>query len=206
MGKKRIERFCCILTASFLLLGCSKIVTNYYPDKEDPGLAIFSDKGNNLLSCFINGKPWRTINRVQYGAGSVNYECNIYKQVSSGIMDTLIFSWQGYYNDNEFSQGTISLNLAVPKNFYYRSFSSLRGRRLQIDSTTNGFFSTSISTLSIGNPKGNGNIYFHNANFDSLAPNQYYGHIDGLLEAAFPLFTITRGRFDEVITNDNVHL
>lgn len=193
-------------TVAFLQ-GCRKNYTNYYPDKEDEGLAIFSNTGNNLMTCFIDGKPWRTIDRTSYGSTRTSiYELEIVKRITSGLRDTLSFHWQGHYNTEEYPSGTVTLVLSVPKNFDYRSLSALNGQRLLIDSAVNGFFSTSISELSVGNPKGNGSIYFHQLKLDSISPAVFSGHMAGLLDADFPLFNITRGRFDEYLTGENVSL
>jgi hypothetical protein len=82
------------LWAFFLLTGCSRNDTRYFADAEDPGIAIFSSTGNNLLSCFIDGKPWRSISRTTGGfAGLVtNYEIDIFKQVTGTVKDTLVIS------------------------------------------------------------------------------------------------------------------
>jgi len=189
------------------LPGCRKNYTTYYPDKEDEGLAIFSSTGNNLMTCFIDGKAWRTIDRTSYSSTQTStYELEIEKRITSGSRDTLSFHWQGHYNTEKYASGTVTLVLSVPKNFDYRSLSALNGQRLVIDSAVNGFFSTSISQLSVGNPKGNGSIYFHHLQLDSIAPLNFSGHMVGLMEARFPLFNITRGRFDEVLDEGNVAL
>lgn len=195
-----------LFTVAFLP-GCRKNYTNYYPDKEDEGLAIFSNTGNNLMTCFIDGKAWRTIDRTSYSSTQTStYELEIVKRITSGSRDTLSFHWQGHYNTEKYLSGTVTLVLSVPKNFDYRSLSALNGQRLEIDSAVNGFFSTSISNLSVGNPKGNGSIYFHQLQLDSISPVQFSGHMAGLLDANFPLFNITRGRFDEVLDDGNVEL
>ena len=206
MKKNSINKLILLFLATLALSGCRKNFTNYFADAADEGLAIFSNTGNNLMTCFVDGKPWRTINRTQTGNGFPVYEVAITKQTTAGVQDTLVIHWTGHYNGEEISTGAISLSIAVPKNFNYRNFSSLQGQRLFIDTAVNGFFSTGISALSIGDPKGNGSIYFNTARLDSIAPGKYTGYMSGILEANFPSFKITRGRFDGWLNEENVEL
>ncbi len=200
-SKLLIAIACCILT------GCSKeILTEFYEDKEDPGLSVFTNNGSNILSCYVDGKAWRTEDRVGYILSSgTNYEVEIRKTVSTAIMDTLTFSWYGYFQGNEFNKGAINLKMAVPKDFSYRNFNAFDGQRFQIDSMQNGYFTTSINVTG-RERKGNGNIYFVEASFDSIAPDRFFGHMAGLIDASFPSFNIARGRFDETLNEENTQL
>ncbi len=193
------------LLPGLLIMGCSKNYTNYYPDAEDNGIAIFSNTGNNVLSCFIDGKPWRTVNRETSGFPNsiTSYEVYIIKQSTTSLLDTLIITWPGYYPVNYFSQGDLNLIIPVAKNFSHKDFTALQGQRLQIDTTT-AFFTTSISGLNSGNIKGKGNIYFHTAQLDSIGPREYIGKMSGLFDADFGTFKITRGRFDHLLNSENV--
>ena len=205
--KSNIKKWVILPAIVFSLLGCYKNYTKNYNDAETPGLSIFSNKGNNILSCFIDGKPWRTIDRIKFEISSrVRYEVDVRKERTSSLLDTLVINWIGYYIGNDSTPGNLRLLIAVPKNFNYRNFSALQGQRLLIDTTNNGFFSTSITGLNTGNNKGNGSIYFHTALLDSIGPDKYIGNMSGLIEANFPSFKITKGRFDESLDGGNIAL
>jgi hypothetical protein len=201
MKKNRTKRITQFLVAVLLIMGCSKNYTNYYADGEDNRIAIFSNTGNNVLSCFIDGKPWRTVDRKTSGFvfSSTNYEVYITKQSTTSLLDTLIITWQGYYTADNFSDGSLNLVIPVAKKFSFNNFSALQGQRLQIDTTT-AFFTTSISGLRNSNRKGKGNIYFYSAQLDSIGASSYIGKISGLLDADFGTFKVTKGRFDHNIT------
>jgi hypothetical protein len=194
-----------LLLLVFFNTGCSRNATQYYDDAENPGIAIFSNTGNNILSCLVNGKPWRTASRITYGIGArTSYEVYITKQSTNTLQDILLISWNGYYPADSLGQGNLNLIIPVAKNFSNKNFAALQGQRLQID-TTNAFFTTSISGLNSGNIKGKGNIYFHIAQLDSIGPSAYMGKMSGLFEADFGAFKITRGRFDHLLNPENVH-
>lgn len=204
MSKYSIKNSAALLLYCFLLMGCYKNNTNYYPDAEDRGVSIFSDRGNNVMSCFIAGKTWRTIDRKVSGfSPRTVYEVYIQKQITGSLLDTIVISWQGYYNESKDAQGALSLVLAVHKNFTAADFSALQGKRLVIDSLQNGFFSDGISGL---RNKGNGSIYFHTARLDSIGPGFPIGTMSGLFEANFSSYKITRGRFDETLDGGNTVL
>jgi hypothetical protein len=190
----------------FFNTGCSKNETQYYDDAENPGIAIFSNTGNNILSCFVNEKPWRTASRITYSIGArTSYEVDIIKQPTNALQDKLLISWNGYYPADSMGQGNLELTITVIKNFSYKDFAALQGQRLQIDTNTS-FFTTSISGLNTGNIKGIGNIYFHTAQLDSIGPGAYMGKMSGLFEADFGTFKIARGRFDHIIDPQQVNL
>ena len=206
MKNKTTGWFFLLLLPGFLLMSCSKNLTNYYGDEQDPGLTIFSNKGNNILTCFIGGKPWQTAPRVRFGLyASLHYEVDIYRQQTTASQDTLRIIWTGYYNENKDSTGYLALTVPIAKNFNYKSFSALQGQRINID-TTNGFFSTNIKGLNSSKIKGRGSIYFHSALLDSIGPSSYKGKMSGLIEADFISNKITKGRFDHSIDPPQIEL
>lgn len=190
----------------FILLSCSKNATKYYADGQDKGIAIFSNTGNNLSSCFIAGKPWRTVARTSSGFRlGTNYEVQINRQPATNAKDTLIIQWRGYYEADRNSESYLSLHYAVPANFTFRDLSALQGTRFSIDST-NGFFETGIPDFNRVYTKGKGNIFFQTARFDSVAANTFTGNISGLFDADFGSLQITKGRFDHFISSAQIRL
>jgi hypothetical protein len=185
-----------LLIIVLIVAGCEKNDTKGYPDPEDPGIAIFSNTGNNILSCYIDNKPWRTIDRITPILSAQQYELNIRKQVTGSSSDTLEFLWTGYYSSNSNSLGVLLCRFAVPKNFSYKSFSGLKAQRISINNS-NGYFTNDINLGN--NSKGPGNIYFHTATLDSIGPNTYTGKMSGIFDASLPALKITKGRFDHTI-------
>lgn len=208
MKMKSLNTTGLLILLGLTIVGCSKNYTNFYEDEDNGGIAIFSNNGNNLLSCYIDNNPWRTSNRSTSLFGRPEYEVYIYKTASTGIFDTLKFQWTGYYTADINASGQISLVLPVAKNFGYKNLSALAGQRLHID-TTNGFFSFYSSGLNLpgsnnANKKGSGNIYFHTASFDSIGPGSYSGTMSGLFDADFNAVKITKGRFDHSFSPNQV--
>ena len=196
-----------LLFAMVVITGCTKNSTRYFADAEAPGLAIFSNTNNNILSCFVDGKPWRTNARITSGFSSrTQYEIYIQKQRSNGLRDTLMLDWTGYYEGNPDRRGSIGLILSVEKNFSITNLNALQGQRLVIDTAVNGYFVTSIAGLNNNGAKGKGFIYFNIARFDSIAPNAYKGSLSGLLEADFGTFNISKGRFDHFLEPSQIFL
>lgn len=190
--------------AVLTLLGCRADYTEYYADREDEGLAIFSNTNNNLMSCFIAGQPWRTASRTTAGFSvRTNYEIEIERQATFTAKDTLVIQWRGFYQANKNSEGYISLHLALPSGFNFKDLSDMQGKRMIVDSSS-GYFETAV----YNSPpiKGNGSIYFHTARFDSVAVDTYTGNMSGLFEADFNSFKITRGRLDHFITPEQIRL
>lgn len=180
---------------SSILFSCNH--TEFYADPQANGLGIFSNTGNNLMSCYIQNQPWRTRDRTSGAFGRINFELFINKQITSGPKDNLIFTWYGHPTANNTLNGDVSLVLSVPKNFGYRELSALKGQRLALD-TTNGYFRFSSSLPVTG--KGTGNIYFHDMQIDSIGPNNFTGRMSGLLDAKFgSSLTLSNGRFDHNI-------
>lgn len=79
LANKIISVFC---IAVLTLIGCQKNLTNLFADDQSEGLYIFSNTGNNILSCYVNGTPWRTKDRIAYSGvatpGNIDYELYIY--------------------------------------------------------------------------------------------------------------------------------
>ena len=192
----------CMLSV-FLLTGCKKNLTKDFPDADSPGLTVFSDKSNNILSCYVNGNAWRTSDRIFYsggiGSSGTYYELNIYKSGHGILHDTLSFEWEGHFLDNKIQGRYLKLILSVKKDFDKNDFSALAGQRIVIDSTSTGYFLSDANGTSIL-WKGNGNIYFHKAAFDS------FGYISALFDATINGLQITKGRLDEALTTQNMHL
>lgn len=206
MKNNCLKKWVSILFAVFILWSCSRNETKYYADGQDKGIAIFSNTGNNLASCFMAGKPWRTVARTSSGfSPGINYEVQINRQPATNAKDTLIIQWRGYYEANRNYQDFLSLHLAVPANFTFRDLSALQGKRLSIDSS-NGFFETRIPDFNRVYIKGKGNIFFKTARFDSIAVNTFGGFISGLFDADFGSVQITKGRFDHFISPDQIRL
>lgn len=180
---------------SSILFSCNHTV--FFNDPQANGLGIFSNTGNNLMSCYIQNQPWRTRDRTSGAFGRINFELFINKQITSGVSDNLIFTWYSNPTANNTLNGDISLVLSVPKNFGYRELSALKGQRLALD-TTNGYFRYSSGLPNTG--KGTGNIYFHTLQIDSIGPNNFTGHMSGLLDAKFgSSLILSNGRFDHTI-------
>ncbi|HVZ98158.1 MAG TPA: hypothetical protein VG847_14850, partial [Chitinophagaceae bacterium] len=133
------------LATAVLLCGCYKNITNYYADGQDKGLAIFSNTGNNIFTCYVNGQPWRTVNRITGGflTGSTS-EIHIYKQTDSTAPDWMVIEWDGFLEAQPNDYNTIALYLKVPKGFTRNGIDSLQGQRIAIDSSK-GFFYANIS-------------------------------------------------------------
>ena len=189
-----------ILITGLLFIGCYKNVTNYYADTQDNGLAIFSNTGNNIFSCYVNGQPWRTANRTTGGfLSQPRSEVHLSKQADSSSQDFLVFQWNGHLQQSPNDYDIITLYLKIPKNFTRNDISSFQGQRFVIDSSR-GYFSANINGFNNNNERGTGNIYFNSASFDSSGLAGYTGKLSGILEADFPGFKITKGRFDHQLS------
>lgn len=206
MKNNCLKNWVSALSAVLIVLGCAKNDTKYYADEQDKGIAIFSNTGNDLATCFMAGKPWRTVARTTSGfSTAINYEVQIKRQPATNAKDTLIIQWLGYYEANRNNEGFLSLHLAMPANFTFRDLSALEGKRFNINST-NGFFETGMPDFNRVYVKGKGNIFFKTAQFDSLAQNTFTGNISGLFDADFGFAQITRGRFDHFISLAQIRL
>ena len=195
----RIHNWAVLLLLNIVAIGCRIDSTNYYADGTDTGLAIFSNTGNNVMSCYIDGKPWRTFSRTFTGfSPGTSYEISISRFRNPTGTDTLSIDWRGYFQPNNSDAGTITLRLSLPPGFTYRNLNALHGQRFTIDNT-NGRFIARVDRTGIVNSLGAGSIYFNTARFDSIGLASYRGVISGLLEAGSGTVRITRGRFDHQI-------
>lgn len=194
-----------VAVVAVALTGCTKEYTNFYADGQEDGLAIFSNTGNNLMTCYMNGVPWQTRPRAitTFIVSGRNYELYIRKQNYNGVMDTLSFEWPGDVTANANNQGTVSLSLIMPKGFGYKEFNALQGKRIAVNST-NGYFNSAIASLNPLNVQGTGFVYFHTALLDSVAPGFYTGKMSGLIEADFNGKKLTKGRFDHTLETQQV--
>lgn len=167
-------------------------------------MSIFSDKADNVMSCYIDDKPWKTFDRTFGGfSPTSHYEAYITRQITSAAEDTLTISWLGRLEaNNSDSFYEISIVLPVSKNFTYADFNNLQGKRLTLD-TTNGFFMVSDPSLYNG-IKGSGSIYFHFAKLDNISSNVYSGRMSGIFEADLGSIKIRSGRFDHSIDPEQV--
>jgi hypothetical protein len=185
----------------FLFTGCVKTESFYYADQETPGLGIFSNTGNNVLTCFIGRLPWQTIARTTGGFFTPDKnEVYITRQKNANSPDMLSIQWRGYYSGYADSEGDITLYYPIAKDFRLTDLSAWQGKRLTIDGI-NSYFFAEISPI---NQRGPGTIYFNVASFDSTAFG-YRGKMSGLMEADFGAYSLSSGRFDHTITADQVN-
>lgn len=206
--KRNIKRsFCYLIAACCIITSCTKNTTKFFADADQPGLAIFSNTNNNILTCFVDGRPWRTNPRViSIFIPQTRYEIYLRKYITNSLQDTLLFNWTGYFEGSLSGGESIGFAMPVSKNFSILSLNALQGQRFNIDTSVNGFFSTNIILLNTTGNKGNGNIYFNTAQFDSIAPNLYQGRLSGLFEANFGSFKITNGRFDHFFEPNQIQI
>ncbi len=187
--------------------GCVKQTSYYYPDKETPGTAIFSNSSNNVFSCLIGDSSWRTITRSTGGGIFTRpvYEVFIEKHTTNSATDTLSIIWLGDPASFRGNYAGISLVLPVPKSFKITDLNALQNKRIFLDGS-NGLFRVNLTGLPTGNTSGKGSIYFNRFNFEPVGPNAYTGYMSGLLEADFGSFKILSGRFDHFVNTDQVNI
>lgn len=179
------------MAISTILMSCEKNYTVFLEDDDAEDLSVFSDNGNNVMTCYINGKSFRTKDRiVRYGFyAHDDTEINLSKYVFDADSDTLIIRWQA--NPSSPEPSSISLVLPVKKDFSYNDFNAFNGKRLAVDGV-NGYFMINQYSWE----KGTGNIYFHQASLLQNDPDGTGSHFSGIFEATLPSYKITRGRFD----------
>ncbi len=182
---KRNRLILLFVACSLALLSCRKNYTRFFGDSVEEGLSVFSDKGYNVMSCYINGEPYRTKNREAYSGwrDGVSYEIYVNKEASD-TAESLIFSW-----------GKIKLVL-IKEKFTIDDFRRLENQRVPIDGT-NGYFQVDAE-------RGTGTIYFHKAGLAEAPTGGFGGYISGLFEISTPSATITHGRFDHSL-DGNIH-
>lgn len=184
-----------VVVISTALISCNKNYTVFYEDDDADDLSVFSSMGNNVMSCYINGKPFRTRDRTYnagFSRGSFTAEIELFKDDAANDSDTLIIVWQrNALSPNPYS---VSLVLAVKKDFSYNDFTSFNNTRLVINGV-NGYFMVNHDR----SEKGTGSIYFYRA---ILMPDDAAGtgsRLSGIFEATLASYTITRGRFDHTL-------
>jgi hypothetical protein len=201
MQNRLINILAVLILPWLALTGCYKDETKYFSDPENNGVAIFSNTGNNIFTCYVNGEPWRTQNRTIGGPlGGSQTEVSLSKQSDSSFQVQLVIQWYGFFQDSIFDLGWVYLYINVPANFTNRDIGGLRGKRLVIDSAS-GHFLAYMGALGNNNYElGTGSIYFNRASYNYTAAGSFSGSLSGLLEADFPDFKITDGRFDHQLT------
>jgi hypothetical protein len=202
---KKYNSFICICCACILLTSCEKTNTSYYEDPENNNTAIFSNKGFNLFTCFVNAVPWRTSDRKTFAFFSrPTFEIDIQKIRTNTVKDSLLFKWNRYDINGGFYE-RLELILVVDSSFTAANFmNTFEGKRISVDSSANGYFTTNIGIPNSNNPiqykKGNGVIFFQKASI-----NATNGIIAGLLEAKIRDQHITNGRFDHEVNETMVN-
>ncbi|MBX3239007.1 MAG: hypothetical protein KIT80_09515 [Chitinophagaceae bacterium] len=173
------------------VVSCSKNETVFYKDDRSEPLAVFSDDGNNVMSCYLNGKPFVTVERKLYygllstGSQELSIKLLAFQSMDS---DTLRISWYSRYS-------SIDMVLAIKKEFRVGDLNDFSGERISLDGT-NGYFK-------YDGQKGTGHVYFHTIMVDRNDDIGIRGRISGLFEATGASFQITKGRFDHSL-NDRI--
>jgi hypothetical protein len=202
----RYFSFCLLL---LIFYGCKKNQTEFFEDPQKNGLSIFSNKGFNLLTCYVNNVPWKTADRLIKVFGRLDTEIEIEKHKTNTLKDTLIFTWKGPLDNNQ-NYKSLTLHIAVDSSFTSKKFKEVfSGKRFVIDSSTNGYFKTNINTQFINNDmpniKGNGIILFQKANIDFSSPQNDNSIVAGLLSAKIGTNEITDGRFDHSLNTVQIN-
>ena len=89
----------CMAACSFLVIlftGCIKNDTNFYEDADNKGLSILSNRGNNIMSCYVQNQSWITDDRILtsgFALGRPVFEIYISSEVLSPTERFLNFSW-----------------------------------------------------------------------------------------------------------------
>lgn len=173
------------------LISCERNDTVFYEDDDAENLSIFSDMGNNVMSCYINGKPFRTKDRILRGI-SIYPEVELFKDTSAPDADTLTINWQSDALSPNFY--SVSLVLAVKKDFFYNDFTAFNNTRLAVNGVNSYFLINSNRS-----EKGTGSIYFLRAILMQGNAGGISNQLSGVFEATLPSYKITRGRFDHTL-------
>ncbi len=192
------------LVPVLMVTGCGINETHYFADAENDGIAIFSNTGNNLLTCYIDAKPWRTIARQQgiLGPPRPTYEVYIQKRLSGTGKDTLSISWEGYFGTRDTLRRFITARLAVDSGFSATDLNALQGRRISLEGSNGYFLDSARNVYSV--LMGTGHLYFHTLQLESTGPGAFSGSMSGLMDADFGTEKITNGRFDHSISPEQV--
>lgn len=184
-----------VFVLSISLISCDKNYTVFYEDDDAKDLSVFSDMGNNVMSCYINGYSFRTRDRIYdagFSRGHLIPEIELFKDDSGSDSDALTIHWRADVPSP--NPHSVSVVLLVKKGFSHSDFNDFNNTRLVIDGV-NGYFMVNNNRLE----KGTGSIYFHRA---VLVPGNTVGftnRLSGVFEAILPSFKITRGRFDHTL-------
>lgn len=179
-----------VIAVAIFLSGCAK--RNFYPDKDDPGLSRFTSYGYNVVTNYINGKPYINLFSLLRG----NYLPVFTKLSTNSAEDTLSIYWpierEDTSKNNNDPYQYLELWMPVSKTFSKIDFLSYNGKRI-IDSC-------SIAVGSLGNPgappKGQANIYFVKIEEDKTYLNPHL-KISGLFDGNIgDSILVTKGRFD----------
>lgn len=188
-----MKQFLILFVLVLSLSACKKNLSVFWEDDDARDLAIFSDTGNNIMSCYVNGNPFSTLPRnitYSFPGSFSNYEV----EVNRHQLDSVSVKWHGRKTDNSGNpEESITVVFYLNKNFTIGEFNALSGQRLNLDGN-NGYF----LMKSKGDAKGTGNIYFHKAEVN-FVNGKYEGSIAGLFDARFPDVKITKGRFDHYL-------
>ena len=200
-----------IATLLLLIAGlssCTKNDTRFYEDGENNDLSIFSNTGNNVMSCYVDGAPWRTFPRVTTNTfilgSNITYELRVHQNSFTNAVGYIQLFWYGSLVSNTSSSEYISLNLLVPPTAFARYMSALEGKRLTIDTTTGSYFSATFVQRGFTSSRANGTVYFQKVRIDSIGPNRYRGRVAGIFETDFGSVKISRGRFDHELVEEQI--
>lgn len=183
-----------VIVSSFT---CAKNLTDYYADPTDTTLAIFSDRGYNLMTCLVNSKPWKTKDRNVYPFGPVRYEILITNDTNDPLSDSLHFNWTGGFANDNLQGDNIELVIPVKKGFRAADLRDLQGQRFNLDGK-NGYVKATLNTLG-QQLQGTGHIYFNKFTYDLTFATESI--MAGLLDAKFTGFTLESGRFDHSLSS-----
>jgi hypothetical protein len=116
----------------------------------------------------------------------------LFKDTSAPDADTLTINWQSDALSPNFY--SVSLVLAVKKDFFYNDFTAFNNTRLAVDGVNSYFLINSNRS-----EKGTGSIYFLRAILMQGNAGGISNRLSGVFEATLPSYKITRGRFDHTL-------
>jgi hypothetical protein len=199
--------------ASFLLLliACTP-PDMFFPDQYNPGLSIFTNRGYNVGSVYINDSPW--VSDLSTKINSLPIYISL-DTTNNPTTDTLNIGWTGSFpTPNNFGNWNSypNLNFAFPvkKNFTQADFLNWNGKLFPADTTTVTislsyvpYFYANDSTSVVGS----GKIYFVKITSDTSASGQANGiSVSGLFEGNIgDSIILQKGRFDFVFATGNIY-